>query len=388
VDARSAGGTLPTLPYQRLTAPPGDVDFLGVSVAVQGDVALIGARDPTWEGRVFVARRVGGTWSFTGEHLDAGPFRFANARFGASVALSGDWAIVGAPGNEWGTRAGEAYFFHQSDGRFEERGRVQAPSPRNEDWFGLRVAIEGDVAVVGAPERYHDLTDGVPGAVYVFRRGGSAFVPGESLRAPEPAAGPDAFGLELALRGSRLVVGAPLRRDRGSEAGAVFIAEDLGGYRIVRSLVSGLPSPETHRFGEGSLGLGDDVLLVPSSGAYVQSFERMPDGIWRNDVLPQPGEGAPSLGFGWHTAAHEDRAIVCVRESGGSVGRGLMYRRVETVSGVSAVKAWRYEAELRPDLETPVFFGWAVAFDGATAVVSALFEENYRGAVYFFDVPP
>lgn len=93
-------------------------DAFGHSVAVRGDLALIGAYDeesvssPLNRGSIYVFRRSAGVWTQPDKFLASDPS--SGARFGFGVALSPGAAIVGAPNNANGAinEAGAAYVFH------------------------------------------------------------------------------------------------------------------------------------------------------------------------------------------------------------------------------------------------------------------------------------
>ncbi len=76
----------------------------------------------------------------------------ADDRFGSSVAISGDRALVGAPFEDTGgSSAGAAYFFEpDGSGAWSEVAKVQASDKEADDQFGFSVAISGDRALVGA----------------------------------------------------------------------------------------------------------------------------------------------------------------------------------------------------------------------------------------------
>jgi len=83
--------------------------------------------------------------------------REAGDYFGYSVAISGDYAIVGAPiedenasGGDSLTNAGSVYIFHNNAGTWQQQQKLVASDREAEDLFGISVAISGDYAIVGA----------------------------------------------------------------------------------------------------------------------------------------------------------------------------------------------------------------------------------------------
>ena len=75
--------------------------------------------------------------------------------FGASVAVSGDTAVVGAAYEiRRGSAAGAAYVFERDQGGAGNWGQVKkltASDAEADDRFGASVAVSGDTAVVGRP---------------------------------------------------------------------------------------------------------------------------------------------------------------------------------------------------------------------------------------------
>ena len=93
----------------------------------------------------------------------------ASDAFGRSVSVSGDYAVVGAPGqDEAGSNAGAAYVFRRnSSGHFEELHKITAGDTGAGDEFGFSVSVSGDTAVLGA--RYEDDAGSNAGAAYLFK---------------------------------------------------------------------------------------------------------------------------------------------------------------------------------------------------------------------------
>jgi len=84
--------------------------------------------------------------------------------FGLSVSISGDYAIVGAYGDDdSGSGSGSAYVFHNSQGVWTQQAKLLADDGAQYDQFGTDVSISGDYAIVGA---YGD--DDSTGSAYVL----------------------------------------------------------------------------------------------------------------------------------------------------------------------------------------------------------------------------
>jgi hypothetical protein len=99
--------------------------------------------------------------------------------FGFSVALSGDMALIGAYGNDDnGDTSGSAYGFRFDGSNWVEEAKLTPSDAARSDAFGGAVAPSGDIALVGAEG---DFFGSATGAAYVFRRNGSTWAEEEKL---------------------------------------------------------------------------------------------------------------------------------------------------------------------------------------------------------------
>ena len=95
----------------------------------------------------------------------------AHDRFGYSVSISGDRAIVGAYGNDGnGTDSGSAYFFHRNQGGTKNWGEVyKFFGGAAGDEFGRSAYRSAEIwAIVGVP--LDDDDGNRSGSAYIFRR--------------------------------------------------------------------------------------------------------------------------------------------------------------------------------------------------------------------------
>lgn len=194
-------------------------DLLGVAVALSGTTAVIGAdtedNGVVDAGGVHVLVRSGAaTWTQQGPTLrgDAS----ASARFGAAVAISGDYALVGQPG----IQPGGAFMFHRVGTTWSLDGPALVPTLAAPDdaAFGVSVAIDGTHAAVGAQRE--DAPGTNTGAVHAFRRDVNGWT-GTALVAAT-AQSVSRFGASVALDGEWLAVGAPAESSVAGNAGAVY----------------------------------------------------------------------------------------------------------------------------------------------------------------------
>jgi hypothetical protein len=143
----------------------GDHRHFGSSVTIDGDVAVVGApgagEDGECPGAAYVFVRDGDIW--TQEARLAAGDGDQGDRFGASVSLSGRYLVVGAP-NAGGS--GAAYLFRRDGSAWTEEGKITAGDAKAGKHFGASVAMSGDQVIAGAPGEPGSNDEA--GAAYVY----------------------------------------------------------------------------------------------------------------------------------------------------------------------------------------------------------------------------
>ncbi|WP_123521307.1 FG-GAP repeat protein, partial [Pseudofulvimonas gallinarii] len=358
-------------------------DYLGYSVAVSGDTAVVGAHyEDTGgfnAGAAYVFVRSGGSWSQQAKLVAGDPQ--ANDYFGYSVALDGDTVLIGAYGKSIG--AGAAYVFVRSGGNWIQQDKLVAADAEAYDGFGYSVALEGDTALVGA--RFEATGGTEAGAAYVFVRGSGNWSQQAKLVAVDAEAY-DWFGWSVALDGDTALVGAPYEGDGGSAAGAAYVYVRSGGsWSQQAKLVAG-DAQAGDQFGL-SVALDGDTALVGAYGesafagaAYVYVHS---GGIWSQQAKLVAGDAQAGDWFGWSVALDGDTVLVgAPYEDDGGTEAGAAYVYVR--GGVN----WIQQAKLvAGDPQAYDVFGLSVALDGDTVLVGAYGEDDGgadTGAAYVF----
>ena len=198
-------------------------DLFGYSVAVDGSTAVVGAQSADApevdSGATYVFQWNGSAW--TQEAKLVASEGEADDRFGFSVALSADTAVVGA--FHEGVRkshTGAAYVFQRVGATWSEEAKLTASDGSRKDFFGIAVSVDGDLALVGAT-----LGDGSgkdTGAAYVYQRTGTVWSEELKLTASDGAKG-DSYGEAVSIDGNVAMVGSPKDDDAGSSSGAVYV---------------------------------------------------------------------------------------------------------------------------------------------------------------------
>lgn len=200
-------------PEGQLSPSNGDSgDSFGISVALSGDTALVGAYgDNTFgggdAGSAYIYQRNGATWSEQAHLIPADTA--AGDFFGWSVALSHNTAVIGCYNDDVAPYAdsGSVYIYERSDTTWSERPKLVASNAKTNDKLGYSVAINGDTIVAGA-YFYDTPTTQNAGAAYIFQRFNSTWAETSSVVLDNPAPG-DLLGTGVAISDTTIAVGSP-----------------------------------------------------------------------------------------------------------------------------------------------------------------------------------
>lgn len=205
-------------------------DQYGLSIAVDGTWAIVGAHGDAGKGRdagcAYVYKRENDVWQFD-ERIYAPQGSDADY-FGFSVDVSDGRLIVGAFGDdEKGNRAGAAYVFVRTSTGWRAEVKLTAPDGGKHNLFGHSVALSGQVAVVGA--HGNNTLGRFSGAAYVFTKSQRGWRMVEKLEAPDKRAN-KYFGFSVSASPKRILVGA--RGDSHGDtvqSGAAYLFPIAGG---------------------------------------------------------------------------------------------------------------------------------------------------------------
>ncbi|MBZ0270316.1 T9SS type A sorting domain-containing protein [bacterium] len=379
----------------------------GRPVAMDGNRAIVGAAAVTSGGlgAAYILEYSAGAWSEVAK-LQSGDNQ-AGDQFGTGVDISGDYAVVGA--NIVGTNVGAAYIFERDGlGIWNEVQKLTASDAEMSDALGVTVAISGDYALLGL--NGEDGGAGNPlsgaGAAYVFERDSAGTWSEEAKLSASDALASNAFGIRLDVDGDVAVVAAQ-RGEAGAttDAGAVYVFErdGLGDWSEVQKLTASDAQPNDF-FGSGVSISGGTILVGakdedggagdPLSGggaAYV--FERDGLGVWNESEKLQSCDAQAGDQFGVEVAVHGPVAVVGSHNEDGGPGDAVSNAGAAYVFDGVGANNWTPSAKLvATDAQSGDIFGRAVATNGARILVGARREDGGGGdpvadggAVYAFE---
>jgi hypothetical protein len=263
--------------HKLLSSDPDDTDRFGNSVAIQNKKVIVGAffgnGNSNSSGAAYLFDAATGSQLLKLKATDGQTFD----QFGTSVAINGNLALVGAPNDDDGApNAGAAYLFDVLTG--QQLMKLTASDPAESDHFGGSVAFNDNIALIGSP--LHDSIGTNSGTAYVLDISTGV----ELLRlSPSDPAEFAAFGHSVAVSGNVAIVGAYIKDEAGDHSGAAYLfdvttgqqlhklipsdaaAEDHFGFAV--SIDRGLALVSAHRdIHNANLGVGSAYLFDVNTG--------------------------------------------------------------------------------------------------------------------------
>jgi hypothetical protein len=303
-------------------------DHFGAAVALSGDTLVVGAPGQL-PGAVYVFVRSGSAWTQQARLLAGGSA--ASDGFARALALSGDRLVVAAAAAD--NRAGAAYVFVRTGTTWMQQARLVAADTAAGDSFGRSVAISGDTLLAGAPLKAAATGHFANGAVYAFVQSGASWTQQAELAAQGSIDG-DSFGVALAIDGDRAIVGAPQAANR---AGSAYVFERSDSVWTQQAQLIGAAPVDGDGFG-WSVALSGDLAIVGAPYALntcgaSYTFARAASN-WVQTASATIGSAVHGDLAGWSVAADQGRWIVAAPGHDGQfqhVGVAYWFNATDTI---------------------------------------------------------
>lgn len=354
--------------------------YFGHAVALSGDTALVGAYREGGKGAAYVFVREGGVWRQQARLVD--PSGNPDDFFGWSVALDGDIAVIGAPGDDalGVSNRGAAIIFERIGQQWTLRQSLvnnpSSPNAPTDDQFGFAVAVSGQSLLVGVPGADPDMSFD-EGLGYVFTRTAGSWALDGTLRAPFGTSPGSQLGSAVGLDGTTAILGAPGQNlGGGADQGAALVYVRNPSWSLQATLLAILPQPGD-RHG-AAVSVSGDLVLVGSPGRTTRGSAWAYRREATNWIIEQEffdSVGQPADNFGWSLAIDGSTALI-----------GAYRRRTSLIAESGASFAFlRTGAGLWTASPGPVlsaddgapgdWLGFAVALDGNTAISGAVADD-------------
>ena len=335
----------------KLTASDGEGDdHFGCSVSISGDYAIVGAYgDDNNRGSAYIFKREETGWTQQAKLTDS--HNETDSYFGCSVSISGDYVIVGAESDY-------ACIFKREGTSWTLQARLTCSSNSASDYLGPSVSISGDYAIIGTLS-----------FAYIFKREGTSWTQQTELTVTGIVKG-DSDGRLVSISGDYAIVGTCVN---DSYRGSAYIFERSGANWTQQTRLTALDGAPRDYFGSSVSISGDYVIAgAPddddngdgSGSTYI--FKR--EGVsWTQQTKLIDPDGASFDYFGSSVSISGDYIIVGVPnddDNGRNTGSVYIFKREGT--------SWTQQAKLTAfDRTHDYFFGTSVSISGDYVIVGA-----------------
>jgi hypothetical protein len=387
-----AGARYPVVvdPYVQLAKlTPSDgvhLGFFGATVAIDGNTVAIGISDTSAPGAIYVFEKPSSGWnSMTQTAKLTASDGTTNDYLGYAVAISGNTIVGGAPNAN--SDLGKVYVFVKPASGWTNMNETAELTPSDSySGLGASVAISGNTAVVGAS----GTAFGTVGSAYVFVKPAAGWTNMSQTAELAPSDGQDydAFGSACAIDGNTIVVG-----DLGDAKDYLFVQPSSGWVSMTQTATLTVPGNSP---GLGMAISGDTVVTgspyTTINSKYAQGAAYVfvkPASGWTNvnpTAMLTASDGAAGDEMGYAVAINGNQIVAgapLAAYGSDATRQGAAYQFVKPSTG------WKTTAHFNAKLgasdgENGDEFGWSVSISGSTVLVGAPGASTQRGVAYLF----
>lgn len=285
---------------------------------------------------------------------------------GQSVDVDGDWAVVGAPEVENGNGSTGAVIVYRFDGSlWRQEVRLTPSSSSKVNLFGYSVAISGNTILVGAPDS--SASSLKVGAVFVFNWDGSSWNQDQVLQLKNQSQGLINFGSDVDLDGSHAIISTS---GYGIDQAYVFKKGSSGWVeeqKLSFPAVASYNGPERIK-----VAIDNQVAVVADVEAEVHVFRKV-NGTWSSEGALA---GDSSKGFGQSVDIYNNQILIGEPKSKSSAGAAHLFK--PSKGSWFSAKTFRAPGEQRGQQ-----CGQSVSIKGPLVVIGCPFPSQV-GATYVY----
>jgi len=288
--------------------------WFGYSVDISGDYIIVGsnydAPNGAYSGSAYVYHWNGTDWS---EETKLIPLDGATGdQFGRAVAIEENKVIIGSSlDDDNGSNSGSAYIFEFDGNNWNETSKLTANDAAANDAFGKSVAVNGNYAVIGASGSDNGSPD--TGSAYVYKKDSNGNWLQEIELIANDAHYRDYFGGSVDIDNNNIVIGANANDDSGVSSGAAYIY-DLATFSEIKILASDANAGDL--FG-AAVTINNDRAIIGAYGydntytnqgaAYVFDYN---GSTWEETAIISSNRGNTDARFGISVAMSDDNIVV------------------------------------------------------------------------------
>ena len=344
----------------------------GTSVAITENFAIVGAsRETIASGAAYVYSKDNqGNWSFLQRLAATDPNE--GAEYGGGVAFSENFLVVaaGRADVDGVQRAGALYVYDYQNNNWEFSSKLAASDMTNDAKLGMNptsMDAEGNTIVAGAPGE-----NGWMGSVYVFNEAGGTWTEAQKILSPNPQTN-EVFGIGVALSGDYLVVGA---NEVDGRKGAAYVYEKNGNGEFEYSQTLMASDAANDAFFGTAVSIDGDQMIIGAYGANAEQgaayiFERNTQGNWEEVEKINGNPSSENTQFGWSASIQRNYAVVSAPHLYGfEAGEVYFYKRDSNGN-------WVEDQIIQgDDTVGEDFYGWSTAMHADELIVGAPWEDH------------
>jgi len=362
----------------------GDIldENFGRSVAVEGNWAIVGANQhSSWRGAIYFLYKGSGGWVRKTKHTISGGS--IGAQFGSAVSISGNYAAASAPYEGGGSVY--IYKLDTSSNTWSQIHEITKPgdAPESGDDFGYSIFLNNTTIYISAPSDNHtNGSNNFEGTIFIHGKdtGGTDSWGMINSITSGNISNAEKFGSSISVYRDYVLAGAP---GASSDTGSSYLYERAGNnWNFVTALVGTGISPGDE-YGNACAISGDTALIAAFKDNIIYVFEYN-KGSWIEKAAIQTEDYYDDTDlFGSSLAFSGNLLIVGARDYGEPDDIGAVYFFRKTTYGWLEFPFYTNNTTSNHD-----YLGYHVALDDNTALVGAINKENYTnytGSVYFFN---
>ena len=364
-------------------------DWFGMSVGISGDYVVIGAQyedtNGSGAGSAYIYKRNVSTGEWGDEQKIQSSDIQPGDLFGNNVSISGDYVIASAILEDTGgSAAGAAYIYKRnaSTGVWEQQAKIQASDKQTEDRFGRSLHINGDYAIVGAFKEDTGATDA--GAAYIYKRTGSNWEQQSKIQASD-AQSEDHFGYSVGISGRYAIVGA-WQEDEDTSGGNTL--NSAGSSYIFERPPDIGPAPDItiafhfNTFSWGGDPYSDGSVTAAATAGHI--YSDTPTGTYTWGTLDSASTASQQTTYTWTPASTVTSKVLMVAGGGGGGNSdnnngggggggagGVVYNSSVSLSGQQTITVGGNNSAVRGDGVSTTFTGLTTAFGGGKGAGSS-----------------
>lgn len=382
----------------------GPGEQFGCSVAIGGDdTAIVGVRYDDYElrtGSAYIYNydpNISEQWKLQQILMASDGARYDS--FGVSVAIDGDVAVVGADSDDDnGEQSGSVYVFRYDRGGSNiwiEEQKLLAADGKSLDYFGHSVAIDNDIIVVGAYKSELDYAD--QGAAYIFRYNSDGSQTWEEEQKLSTSDNNKLFGNSVSVSGKTVAIGAPgVLYNRCS---VHLYRYDKTGSWVHKYTIA--DKGTENKFGN-SVCIRNDVLIVGAymsgdsylkhyyGAAYIYRYHANQHERWLEEDYLSASDRKRGCSFGFSVALNESGTIAVIGDNSQNVNGTDSGAAYIFVYDENAQDKWTEHSILKaPEPVAYDEYGFAVAISDNKAIIGSHYDDSQgsdSGSAYIYEV--